>query len=69
MFLKQLEFLDLPIANIGIFSPAIFAAAKTVMLSLLCLPPEEFVSSFIFYPKSSACRIYQKNIKKVTRTC
>lgn len=41
-FLKHLRVLDLPMTNIGIFSPTAFALTKPVFLSLLCLPPKHF---------------------------
>ena len=42
MFLKHLGFFTLPITNIGSLLPTVLAAAKPVILILLCLPPEHF---------------------------
>ena len=42
MFLKHLGFFALPIKNVGSLLPTALAAAKPVILILLCLPPEHF---------------------------
>ena len=42
MFLKHLGFFALRITNMGSLLPTALAAAKPVILILLCLPPEDF---------------------------
>ena len=42
MFLKHFAFFALPVTNIGSLLPTTLAAAKPVILILMCLPPEPF---------------------------
>ena len=42
MFLKHLGFFALPITNIGSLLPTVLVVVKSVILILLCLPPEHF---------------------------
>ena len=57
-FLKQRGFGAFPITNIGILSPATFAAAVSVMQTLLNFPPEHF-SDLSWHVLSYICRIVQ----------